>query len=502
MKNSVRLGGLATLAVAMLLAMSAPALADHSPSFFVEWNADSSYEGYNTTFGNAGHNNVHANYLECTEKCAVCHAVHRAPVYGQKWDTNPADPSAYTPVAGGSNTPGGPPKYKRQEWDNTQNGQPSSQTQMLHHTSVANSCDYCHVYTSIGGEVLWAGDPTLKTSEWQEGFAHGNACSGCHAVHGVSANYSDPSKWGQYGVFQGAIKPKALKIRAKGSGGAAGSAAAYNWQDEVIAIGSAGRAEYAASGIAGAAAWANAQTPADYTGVNNPPDVIAVDPQNVPLFPSATDAIMGTNVRPDASTYDAQSAVFCTFCHQNYGYASEATVNPDADRSLFQGPWYALAGTVPNVSGASGTWTTMNGAGGYRAPFKNHPVKAVYGTFAAAGKSGTVPAQVAFANASTCLSCHDAGRNIDYIGVHVQCYPHFTPGYFHFVKSAPHAGGAMANAPSVPEAIDFTDAAGLAATKAWLEDPANYEKAVTVQDGQCLKCHVNATNDAGVGKTY
>ena len=67
----------------------------------------------------------------------------------------------------------------------------------------------------------------------------------------------------------------------------------------------------------------------------------AVDPLNVPLFPSATDAINGTNVRPDADAAAAQSAVFCTFCHVNYGYASEATVNPDGDRSLFQGPWYA-----------------------------------------------------------------------------------------------------------------------------------------------------------------
>jgi len=72
-----------------------------------------------------------------------------------------------------------------------------------------------------------------------------------------------------------------------------------------------------------------------------------------PALPSATDAINGTNVRPGNGVKDAQVSAFCTFCHTNYGYASEATVNPDGDRSLFQGPWYALAGTVPNVAGTA-----------------------------------------------------------------------------------------------------------------------------------------------------
>jgi len=52
------------------------------------------------------------------------------------------------------------------------------------------------------------------------------------------------------------------------------------------------------------------------------------------------------------------------------------------------------------------------------------------------------------------------------------------------------------------ELISHNNTALIASTQAWLDDPANYEKAVTVQDGQCLKCHVNATDDAGVGKTY
>ena len=332
------------LAAAMIFSLTAAAFADHSPTFYVEWKADSAFEGYNAEFGNAGTGSVHANYLEGTEKCAVCHSVHRAPVIGMKWDTNPADPAAKTTVAGG--------QYYRQEWDNS--GNPAgTQTQMLLQTSVANSCNYCHISTSTGGKQLYAGKAQYITegtglagAEWDAGFGHHNACTGCHVVHGAGSNYGNAALWGN-GVFQGPIATKALKIRAKGSGGAPNSAAEYAWQDEVVAIGSLGKAEYAASGIAGAAAWANAQTAQDYNGTNKA--TFAVDPKNVPLFPSVADAINGTNVRPDADALKAQSAVFCTFCHVNYGYASEATVNPDADRGLFQGPWYALAGTVPNV---------------------------------------------------------------------------------------------------------------------------------------------------------
>jgi hypothetical protein len=109
---------------------------------------------------------------------------------------------------------------------------------------------------------------------------------------------------------------------------------------------------------------------------------------------------------------------------------------------------------------------------------------------------------VAFAGAETCVSCHDAGPSTGAEGVLVQSYPHFTPGYFHFVKSASYVGDTMNNAPPIPDVIDFANTAEIASVQAWLEDPVHYEESTTVQDGQCLKCHVNAANDAGVGKTY
>jgi len=499
MKQTTRLMFVIAVAAVLVFAMASSALADHSPTFYVEWNAVSSFSGYGgTTFGNAGaggpgFNAPHANYLEGTEKCAVCHSVHRAPVPGETWTTSgtPGAQSATqkaqrTKVAGG--------QYNRAEWVSD-----SANTEMLLIDNVANSCNFCHVYTSIGVKQLYAGNVNyinsetgLPGSEWDEGFGHHNSCTGCHAQHGVSNNFGNPTLYGTYGTYQGTVRSKVLKVRAKGSGGAVGSAAEYLWQDEVIVAGSAGKAD---AQLAFGAFWANK------LNVDN----TRVDSQNVPLFPSATDAIMGTNVRPDADIGDAQVSTFCTFCHQNYGYASEATVNPNGTHSLFQGPWYALAGTVPNVTGAAGTWQTMNGANAYGAPFKNHPVKATSEnlgtTFAAAGKSAALSGPVAFANASTCRSCHDAGVE-NSTGVIVESWPHFTPGYFHFTKTAANAGSSMTYAPPIPDQINSNNTALITSTQAWLNDPTNYAKAVTVADGQCLKCHVNATNDAGVGKTF
>jgi hypothetical protein len=374
---------------------------------------------------------------------------------------------------------------------------------MLLQSTVANACDYCHIITSSGGVQLYGGKTAYRTGEWNEGFAHGNACTACHAVHGVANNYGDPAQYGQYGTFQGPLRPKILKLRTKGAGGAGNLA--YVWQDETIAIGSAGRADLIAnSGIAGMAAWATAQTPADSTGATSPPDVTAVDPLNVPLFPSKTDAIMGTNVRPGTDAREAQASAFCTFCHQNYGWASEAVVNPDGDKSLFQGPWYALVGTVPNVEWFGtpvGSYTNSNNQGGQTMPFKNHPLKSVDGTFTAAGKAASVPAQVAFAGSETCITCHDAGVR-DTPGFVVVSYPHFTPGYFHFTKTAAHVGGSMTYAPPISDVYAFGDAAGIAAAQAFLDSSTSYDEAITVADGQCLKCHVNAAETAGVGKNY
>jgi len=63
-------------------------------------------------------------------------------------------------------------------------------------------------------------------------------------------------------------------------------------------------------------------------------------------------------------------------------------------------------------------------------------------------------------------------------------------------------GAAMTYAPPIPDQLSPLDSAGIAAVQTWLHNTSNYDKALTVADGQCLKCHVNATDDAGVGKTF
>jgi hypothetical protein len=84
----------------------------------------------------------------------------------------------------------------------------------------------------------------------------------------------------------------------------------------------------------------------------------------------------------------------------------------------------------------------------------------------------------------------------------VESWPHFTPGYYQFVKSSASVSATVCTPPPIPDVIDSTDTTALAATRAWLDDPQNYLTQLTVRDGQCLKCHINGTSDAGVGITF
>jgi len=89
------------LAAAFALATSTAAFADHSPSFYVEWNQTSEFTGYATTFGNQGTGSPHQGYLEGTEVRRVPRRA-RAPVPFVKWDTgNDNNRATRTAVAGG-----------------------------------------------------------------------------------------------------------------------------------------------------------------------------------------------------------------------------------------------------------------------------------------------------------------------------------------------------------------------------------------------------------------
>ena len=104
---------------------------------------DSPYFGWDPGGANLGTlGTPHKDYRTTTQKCQVCHAVHDAKPDGE----------------------------------------------MLLPTTVANACVYCHITTSIGGIIVYGGDPANYLSE--DDFGHqyaggaGVACADCHSVHG------------------------------------------------------------------------------------------------------------------------------------------------------------------------------------------------------------------------------------------------------------------------------------------------------------------------------
>lgn len=135
-----------------------------SPSY-VAWDAS----GVNS----AG---PHADYQAATTKCAVCHSVHAAPQVGYVGSV----PVAWT--ATGPNT------------------------QLLLRSSVADSCRFCHIDTSIGGIQLYGGAAGVYGTWAGPGHSGsgGSACVNCHAVHGAN-------------TYKGDNTAKILRVAASGT---------------------------------------------------------------------------------------------------------------------------------------------------------------------------------------------------------------------------------------------------------------------------------------------
>jgi predicted CXXCH cytochrome family protein len=100
------------------------------------------------------HETPHNSYTTSTTKCAVCHAVHKAPAGGE----------------------------------------------LLLRTTVGESCVYCHIDTDLGVVTIYNGDRTAYLSENKNNHSleGGAPCSGCHSVHGAN-------------TYTGAIATKILK---------------------------------------------------------------------------------------------------------------------------------------------------------------------------------------------------------------------------------------------------------------------------------------------------
>jgi hypothetical protein len=102
----------------------------------------STYSTWSSAGPNASVPTPHSGYSLTSEKCAVCHAVHYASQSGEL---------------------------------------------LLRGTAKA-SCEYCHIYTTIGGIVLYGGDPIvyygIHDDESHNRTSH-SACTSCHSVHGA-----------------------------------------------------------------------------------------------------------------------------------------------------------------------------------------------------------------------------------------------------------------------------------------------------------------------------
>jgi predicted CXXCH cytochrome family protein len=100
------------------------------------------------------HDTPHNDYATTTTKCAVCHAVHKAPAGGE----------------------------------------------LLLQSTVDQACVYCHIDTSVGIRRVYGGLVANYTVESDHGHQSGGVtCVDCHAVHGAN-------------TFQGSADTKILKV--------------------------------------------------------------------------------------------------------------------------------------------------------------------------------------------------------------------------------------------------------------------------------------------------
>jgi len=343
----------AVLAIALVLTFAATASARPNPNIYIEWDDT-------TVNGAAG---PHAGYVTASEKCNVCHAVHYAATADFDSTTEPTNAS----------------------YQGTWSTVGVAETEMLLRSSVADSCNYCHIDTAVGGVQIWGGDSDNYAAGDPSGaFSHSHAsCVDCHAVHGAN-------------TFKGGNEAKILRVRAD-----------RPIQAQVLASTS------------------------------------PVEDDIVPLFADVPAAVAS------GDKY-LQQVAFCTQCHKEYTDSSETTIT---------GAYYYSAGTQE---------------------YKGHPMVSTIDAFSAQGDT-TPLTQVAWINSQTCRQCHDAG-GVDQTGISFNSFPHYTRGYFRFQTSLANAGATDANASTnAGDATNHTDYA---------------------TDGNCLKCHVNAAADAGVGINY
>jgi predicted CXXCH cytochrome family protein len=132
--------------VLLLVVLAAPLAYAGTESGYVTWTAGPPNDASLPT--------PHAGYATTTQKCAVCHAVHKAPADGE----------------------------------------------LLLRSSAGDSCTYCHVSNSISSKTVYDGLIDRYTTEDDHGHqSPAVKCVSCHAVHGAN-------------TFQGEKTAKILKV--------------------------------------------------------------------------------------------------------------------------------------------------------------------------------------------------------------------------------------------------------------------------------------------------
>lgn len=474
------------LAVVLTVAFATAAYAEHAPSNYSQWN---------TTYGtNAAIPSPHAGYSTTTVKCSVCHSIHRSSVPGLR--------------------------IRNQVNGDWIVGDTTSDSQMMLRSSVANSCDYCHIETAAGGVRLYNGNEENRHSAlWDGGYGHTvtNACTYCHAVHGANTFKGDATsaagKTIKYTATQhtrnelfSTVLPSGNVVYGVTSWGinpnVAGNMANHTFhnpdsgEDIVIGVEDEIYTE-------------------DASGV-------LTDPNNKAQVLGLQNLVLGTgtliNSAADASWKDVQVGAFCTTCHSNmYSSASENVQNPDQDSGLWGGTYGGWT-DVAAFPYSSGTWKV-----------KGHPVVDATADFAAGGSTLGTGKTVAWASADTCRKCHDAGTDDAPAGVVYSSWPHITPGYYRFMgagaSAAEYAAAGSVQADMVDDATTWltaeeylypTDSAPAGSSDQadgyMLYPGQNYksDNALAPEttshigtDGLCLKCHVQAGGASlGVGKSF
>ncbi len=197
------------------------------------------YYNWDTTANAGSLQTPHKDYRLTTRKCQVCHVVHNANPDGE----------------------------------------------LLLPTTRANACTYCHITTTLGGIVIYGGNPDnyLVEDDYGHQAAGGVICTDCHAVHGANTMGGD----------QG-IETKILH--------------AGGYQAELVSIVATGDADAITTGGApGAQVWGNHRW----------------------------------------DELELQRTAFCTRCHQYYSHTSTQTVNGFNFHPLRD--YYDPGGTIPDT---------------------------------------------------------------------------------------------------------------------------------------------------------